>query len=69
MYILFSEENGSVVLQQGVGRLINSIGTVLGPVCVEFSIAFFNLVSYHVKLPICLYNQIKLQLEILFANY
>lgn len=31
MNILLSEENGWVVLQQGVGRLINAIVAVLGP--------------------------------------
>lgn len=38
--ILLSEENGWVVLQQGVGRLINAIVAVLGPELAPGSIFF-----------------------------
>ncbi|XP_057993388.1 protein SWEETIE isoform X1 [Hevea brasiliensis] len=40
MDILFSEENGLVDLQQGVGRLINAIVAVLGPELAPGSIFF-----------------------------
>lgn len=40
MDILLSDENGLVDVQQGVGRLINAIVTVLGPELVPGSIFF-----------------------------
>jgi len=40
MDILLSDENGLVDIQQGVGRLINAIVTVLGPELVPGSIFF-----------------------------
>lgn len=40
MDILLSDDNGLVDIQQGVGRLINAIVTVLGPELVPGSIFF-----------------------------
>ena len=47
--ILLSEDNGWVVLQQGVGRLINAIVAVLGPELAPGSI-FFSRCKVHISI-------------------
>lgn len=51
--ILLSEENGWVVLQQGVGRLINAIVAVLGPELAPGSIFFSRCKVLYINVVDC----------------
>lgn len=56
-----SEDNGWVVLQQGVGRLINAIVAVLGPELAPGSIFFSRckvLVGYSFHAPVDYFVQV-----------